>query len=558
MKKQILSFFLTFVLIAGITPANILNVGAETSFIYVGGVKLNDGEYLVANGETATSTQPTDNYAYYNDGELILHNFEHKYGYKYNDEDKAIVYYDGDLDIVLEGENSFVNAGNDTFTVIKTTGDMTVVGTGSLNIETTSIGLESGEECFITVDGVGLIIKAGKEGIPADYYSAILCGSYAISNSTITIDSKGDGISTNDIYSTREGDNYIKNSTITITAKEAGLGDNKKNSRDTVIEDSTVVINANLGMKTNEGALTIVNSNMKIKTTEDAALYLGDFSFGGYSKLNVIDSVLKIEGGYTIVDSFLIEDSSVTIDSRSDGIDAHGGESIIKRSDVTINAESYGFNYVMTGNPSLTIADSTVEINSKSTGVCTHRGKVSITNSKVSIVSGDTENNINRNGIEANSAISIIGSEVDISATACAIIGNTVSIIGSEVTANATNTAPLFENNFCAIKTNTLDLGPAIILASTEPNGINFIDFVEEDLESYDLIIIKGEVEKGDANVDGSIDNLDASAILKYDAGIINLSKPIIDAIDVNGDGYVDNLDATMVLKYDAGLIDKL
>jgi len=62
----------------------------------------------------------------------------------------------------------------------------------------------------------------------------------------------------------------------------------------------------------------------------------------------------------------------------------------------------------------------------------------------------------------------------------------------------------------------------------------------------------------GDVNNDGYIDNLDAAAILKYDAGITDLSDKQKQAADVNGDGYVDNLDAAKILKYDAGIIDKL
>lgn len=59
----------------------------------------------------------------------------------------------------------------------------------------------------------------------------------------------------------------------------------------------------------------------------------------------------------------------------------------------------------------------------------------------------------------------------------------------------------------------------------------------------------------GDVNNDDVVDNLDAAAILKYDAGITN---EISEAADVNGDGVYDNLDATKILKYDAGLIDSL
>ncbi len=61
---------------------------------------------------------------------------------------------------------------------------------------------------------------------------------------------------------------------------------------------------------------------------------------------------------------------------------------------------------------------------------------------------------------------------------------------------------------------------------------------------------------EGDVNGDGAVDNLDAAAILKYDAGITNLNDAQIQAADVNGDGSPDNLDAAMILKYDAGIID--
>ncbi len=60
-------------------------------------------------------------------------------------------------------------------------------------------------------------------------------------------------------------------------------------------------------------------------------------------------------------------------------------------------------------------------------------------------------------------------------------------------------------------------------------------------------------VEPGDVNEDGTVDNLDAVEILKYDCGLID---EIANA-DVNYDGEVNNLDAAMILRYDAGVIDE-
>lgn len=59
----------------------------------------------------------------------------------------------------------------------------------------------------------------------------------------------------------------------------------------------------------------------------------------------------------------------------------------------------------------------------------------------------------------------------------------------------------------------------------------------------------------GDVNCDGGVDNLDASLLLQYDAGLI--SETISTAVgDTDFDGIVDNSDAATVLKYDAGLIN--
>lgn len=65
-------------------------------------------------------------------------------------------------------------------------------------------------------------------------------------------------------------------------------------------------------------------------------------------------------------------------------------------------------------------------------------------------------------------------------------------------------------------------------------------------------------VEKGDVNEDGSVDNLDAVMVLRYDAGTIELNETARSRGDLNGDGMIDNLDATIILKYDAGLIPDL
>lgn len=62
----------------------------------------------------------------------------------------------------------------------------------------------------------------------------------------------------------------------------------------------------------------------------------------------------------------------------------------------------------------------------------------------------------------------------------------------------------------------------------------------------------------GDVNHDNTINSLDAAAILKYDAMIIDFDEATLYLANVNGDGTVDTLDAAKILKLDAGLIDSL
>ncbi|MBQ6908439.1 MAG: dockerin type I repeat-containing protein, partial [Clostridia bacterium] len=75
---------------------------------------------------------------------------------------------------------------------------------------------------------------------------------------------------------------------------------------------------------------------------------------------------------------------------------------------------------------------------------------------------------------------------------------------------------------------------------------------------AYKQLIIEDEIPDvllGDVNGDEEIDFADAILVLKYDAGIFDISEDYLSAADVNGDEDVDFADAILILKYDAGLI---
>ena len=58
---------------------------------------------------------------------------------------------------------------------------------------------------------------------------------------------------------------------------------------------------------------------------------------------------------------------------------------------------------------------------------------------------------------------------------------------------------------------------------------------------------------QGDVNGDGLISAADAALILRYDAGLIDLSDAQLKAADMDGDDEVTDLDAKAVLKYVVG-----
>ncbi|MBQ7645726.1 MAG: hypothetical protein IJS94_00510, partial [Clostridia bacterium] len=52
------------------------------------------------------------------------------------------------------------------------------------------------------------------------------------------------------------------------------------------------------------------------------------------------------------------------------------------------------------------------------------------------------------------------------------------------------------------------------------------------------------------------VDSLDATLILKYDAGLIDFTEEELIAAEVIGDDEVNSLDAIHIYQYDAGLRD--
>ena len=65
-----------------------------------------------------------------------------------------------------------------------------------------------------------------------------------------------------------------------------------------------------------------------------------------------------------------------------------------------------------------------------------------------------------------------------------------------------------------------------------------------------------GKVLIGDADQDGFVDGGDATTILKYNVGSVELVGDRQAAADADQDGFVDGGDATAILKYNVGVVD--
>ena len=65
-----------------------------------------------------------------------------------------------------------------------------------------------------------------------------------------------------------------------------------------------------------------------------------------------------------------------------------------------------------------------------------------------------------------------------------------------------------------------------------------------------------GKVLIGDADQDGFVDGGDATTILKYNVGSVELVGDGQAAADADQDGFVDGDDATAILKYNVGVVD--
>ncbi len=147
----------------------------EGADVYVGGVGMFDGDYLAEGATATTRTKPADNYAYYKDGVLTLHNYDYEGAGYYG----AIFTFD-ELTIVLEGKNTLNYNSTEDGACVLVDNNLTIKGNGSLENIVSDNGFAmliiytlTVADATVTADsGVwadNIVINSGKVSVPQLY-----------------------------------------------------------------------------------------------------------------------------------------------------------------------------------------------------------------------------------------------------------------------------------------------------------------------------------------------------------------------------------------------------
>jgi len=413
----------------------VLEAPAPTMYpVWVGGVGMADGDYLDEAGNVGT-TALTDNYAYYNDGVLTLHNFDFTGGgYEYDTtyHDFALVYSPNALKVVLEGVNNLTEDYDKSCEGICSDGAVTITGAGEI------------------------VIKVDQDGIQTGTYDA-------------------------------PADVIIEGTTVTIEAGINGI----MSSGDAKITDSELVIKANIssGISIYNGSLTIEDCTIDITSIYYEGIYVKEDLAVKESMIEIdayqdgiasgINDDTKDDGGNVV-----LEDVTATIKAGNDGI-VSDGDVVLTDVIADITSGKDGLQSGLADDPAdVVLSGVEITIDAGLNGVlATKEFKIS-NNSKFKV----TADNF---GVTA-AAFTAAGSEIEIAGFYDGISAKgDVTIESGEMLVKATGTEN--EDSHWAIKTSE---GAIVIAddlsvqASTEPDGSDPVIYVAADNSKYDWVKI--------------------------------------------------------------------
>ncbi len=168
--------------------------------VTVGNVTLSPGEYTVDGENKQSGTLPTSGYAAYQNGVLTLNGFS----YSGNNADNSVIHSKHALTVTLVGENTLTSDdganGSTAFrTVLIENGDLTVTGSGKLNLHAIDAGLVGSEIYAIYVPNGGLSLQNTALNLDTSSYTMSngirVGGACTLQNADLTVITKRIGIS---------------------------------------------------------------------------------------------------------------------------------------------------------------------------------------------------------------------------------------------------------------------------------------------------------------------------------------------------------------------------
>ena len=274
--------------------------------LYVGGVGMNDGDYLASGATNTTKSRPTTGgYAYYKNGVLTLNNYQFS-GDGFAHEDRgydgyksySLIYSTTDLVIELVGSSNLVGTAvlyeedfdyyfNAETDGIRIKGDLTVRGKGSLNIKVEAEGFYIEDLIF---ESGTVTIVSNDEAIESD--SITVLDGVLNTVSEYGIDSKNVTVKGGEFYVLPEDDDdniEFDTQTLTVTGgKLVVKGYNGIYADYVTISGGVVEVEAEYGAitpwdtETEDGFVTISGGSVTLYSDYSDAIYsTGDVTVSG-------------------------------------------------------------------------------------------------------------------------------------------------------------------------------------------------------------------------------------------------------------------------------------
>ena len=329
--------------------------------LYVGGVGMNDGDYLASGAtETTTKRPTTGGYAYYKNGVLTLNNYQftgegfaYEYDGYYDERYFALIYSTTDLVIELVGSSNLVGTAifydedhDDYFNAdtdgVRVKGDLTVRGKGSLNIKVEDDGFYIEDLIF---ESGTVTIGSNDEAIESD--SITVLDGALITVSEDGVDSKNVTVKGGEFYLLPEDDDddvELDTQTLTVTGGKLVVKGCYGIYADYVtVSGGVVEVEAKYGAITpwdtekEDGFVTISGGKVTLYSEYSDAIY-------STGEITVSGGEVILYGEYGIY-----ADGNVTVTGGELEIEAYN-DAIYAEGDVTISGgDIYTYSYSYNG-----------------------------------------------------------------------------------------------------------------------------------------------------------------------------------------------------------------